>query len=170
MKKPVPLPDPDPIIRSFAAKWKVKAYDIVGRSQEWRVVHARAEAAQALRALGFNVKSLIYIFDRHHSSIYYYLGRTKRKIVIPADPDEKRPMPKLTEAQRAELIRLYENDDKPAAARLARSLGVASYYGSILKRRADDAAKPRKSRSPVVDRKWARARAAGPINPEGAET
>lgn len=162
------LPDPGPVLRRFAIKWGVPLADITGRCREKRVVYARAEAARELDAMGYNVKWLQHLLNRDRTTILYYLGTSAQRLIIPSgsEMDQSRvirhrmPDKKLNEAQRAELVRLYEAGDIRGAARLARSWNVSPYYGCMLKNRAKRA----------KDRKWARARAMGPINPEGAET
>ena len=77
---------------------------------------------------------------------------------------------KLTDAQRAELARLYEEGGYSASRWRAIELGVSPNYGAILAERAAHIAadRPKRGRprklSKQACKKWARAVAAGPVN------
>ena len=159
------LPTYRPIVSIYSQKWGVNMRDLTSRHRAREIVGARVEIARSLWNMGYTTVRIGRLLGRDHSTVVYYLGFSKVRfrdhegITVMAKP-------KLTNAQRADLLHAQQEGGYQRSRQRAIELGVSSNYGLIL---ADRAARKVGSRKPrkIPERdikKWERACAVGPVN------
>jgi hypothetical protein len=84
------------LLQEIAARYGVEPADLIAHRYGKRLLSARIEIAKALDARGYNGPQIAAVLRRDYTTVYFYLGRTRRppKWLRPPELNVAKPKPK----------------------------------------------------------------------------